>query len=112
MLRIRTASVRSSSAMARWRSARAAEPFRSLLQAVQAEVTEVGFPRNWLGWLAKAAVPAFTNALDVARRGKDEWSIDDQTADPMQSGRSSPRLKPRKMTTSPPNGPAKLCPSL
>jgi hypothetical protein len=62
---------------------RSAEPFRSLLQAVQAEVTEVGLPRNWLEWLAKAADPAFTNALDVARRGKDEWPIEDQTADPM-----------------------------
>jgi hypothetical protein len=62
---------------------RSAEPFRSLLRAVQAEVTEVGLPRNWLEWLAKAADPAFTNALDVARRGKDEWPIDDQTADPM-----------------------------
>jgi hypothetical protein len=91
---------------------RSAEPFRSLLQAVQAEVTEVGLPHNWPEWLAKAADPAFVNALDIARRGKDEWPVMIRPPTLRQSGRSSPRSKLRKMTTSPPNGLPKRCPSL
>jgi hypothetical protein len=61
---------------------KAAEPFRSLLQAVTATGHEGGLPANWRDWLARVADPGFTEALTIARQGADEWSIGDDAADP------------------------------
>jgi hypothetical protein len=40
-------------------------------------------PTSWIAWLNRAGDPAFTNALDIARRGKDEWDIGASTGDPV-----------------------------
>lgn len=61
---------------------REAEPFRSTLQVTD-DVADIDLPTSWTDWLAKAAEPSFTSALDIARRGKDEWSIEDATSDPV-----------------------------
>jgi hypothetical protein len=59
-----------------------AEPFSSALRALEAETTEVDLPTSWLAWLARAADPTFTNALEVARFGAEEWLIADEASDP------------------------------
>ena len=59
-----------------------AEPFRSTLQVTD-DVAEFGLPTSWTNWLEKAADPSFTSALDVARKGKDEWSIETWAGDPV-----------------------------
>jgi len=61
---------------------RAAEPFRSALRATE-EATEGGLPTSWLQWLSMAADPAFTSALEEAKRGKDEWPIGPNASDPV-----------------------------
>ena len=61
---------------------REAEPFRSTLQVTD-DVADIDLPTSWTDWLLKAAEPSFTSALDIARRGKDEWSIEDATSDPV-----------------------------
>ncbi|MEQ1899562.1 MAG: protein DpdD [Devosia sp.] len=61
---------------------REAEPFRTSLQVAE-EQTGRGVPTSWVEWLARAADPTFTSALDVARRGKDEWSIEAAARDPL-----------------------------
>lgn len=62
---------------------RGAEPFRSLLQTLTLDVTDAELPTSWTAWLSIAGNAAFTNALEIARRGKDEWSIEAETADPV-----------------------------
>ncbi len=61
---------------------REAEPFRLALQVTE-NVAEIGLPTSWTDWLAKAADPLFTSALDIARQGKDEWSIKAGAGDPV-----------------------------
>lgn len=61
---------------------RAAEPFRSALRATE-EATEGGLLTSWLEWLSMAADPAFTSALEQAKRGKDEWPIGPNASDPV-----------------------------
>jgi hypothetical protein len=57
-------------------------PFRPILQATD-ELANIAPPTSWIAWLDRAGDPAFTNALDVARRGKDEWDIGASTGDPV-----------------------------
>jgi hypothetical protein len=61
---------------------RAAEPFKSALLVTE-QATEGGLPTSWPEWLAMASDPAFTSALDQARRGKDEWPIGPSASDPV-----------------------------
>jgi hypothetical protein len=61
---------------------KAAEPFRSLLQAVAETAHEGAVPANWRDWLARIADPDFPDALTIARHGADEWSIGADAADP------------------------------
>ena len=60
---------------------REAEPFRSVLAV--AESTATHLPTSWIEWLTMAADPTFTSALHIARQGKDEWSIEAETGDPI-----------------------------
>lgn len=60
---------------------KAAEPFRSALRATE-KATEDGLPTSWLEWLSMSADPAFTSALEQAKRGKDEWPIGPNASDP------------------------------
>src|SRR6266536_3548709 len=62
---------------------REAEPFRSLLAALQQELPAGHVPRDWPDWLERAADPAFSTALDVARRGADEWLVREALEDPV-----------------------------
>lgn len=62
---------------------RAAEPFRSMLEAVDEIASASGVPANWPEWLGAAADPDFTSALDVAQRGMDEWPPADGLSDPV-----------------------------
>lgn len=62
---------------------RVAEPFRSLLQSVEAETSQAGVPRGWSAWFALVHEPEFTNALEVARAGADEWSLSEIVSDPV-----------------------------
>jgi len=64
-----------------------AEPFRSLLRSVTDTASKGGLPANWLDWLAKVEDPAFSNALEIARQGKDEWPIDECIVDPLGTQR-------------------------
>jgi hypothetical protein len=57
-------------------------PFRPIVQATD-ELANIAPPTSWIAWLDRAGDPAFTNALDVARRGKDEWDIGASTGDPV-----------------------------
>ena len=59
-----------------------AEPFRSTLQVTD-DVADIGLPTSWTDWLAQTADSSFTSALDVARKGKDEWSIEAGAGDPV-----------------------------
>jgi len=61
---------------------RAAEPFRTALSVAE-EAAGVGLPTSWVEWLAMAADPGFTAALDLASRGKDEWPIGASASDPV-----------------------------
>lgn len=57
-------------------------PFRPIVQATE-ELASTAPPTSWVAWLDRAADPAFADALEVARRGKDEWAIGASTADPV-----------------------------
>lgn len=57
-------------------------PFRPILSAV-IEPSSKDLPTSWIAWLERVADPAFTTALDVARRGQEEWEIGASTADPV-----------------------------
>lgn len=57
-------------------------PFRPIVQATD-ELASITPPTSWIAWLDRAADPAFTNALDIARLGKDEWEIGPSTGDPV-----------------------------
>ncbi|AMS39349.1 protein DpdD [Aminobacter aminovorans] len=61
---------------------RGAEPFRSTLQVTD-QLAEIDLPTSWTEWLAKTADPSFTTALDIARKGKDEWTIEAGAGDPV-----------------------------
>ncbi|WP_322997421.1 protein DpdD [Castellaniella sp.] len=57
-------------------------PFRPIVQAAD-DLASVGPPTSWLAWLDRVTDPAFVDVLEVARRGKDEWAIENSTADPV-----------------------------
>lgn len=57
-------------------------PFRPIVQATD-ELANIAPPTSWIAWLDRAADPAFANALDIARLGKDEWEIGPSTGDPV-----------------------------
>ncbi|WP_163020804.1 protein DpdD [Pseudomonas viridiflava] len=60
-----------------------AEPFRTLLRTVSDVGGLGGLPSSWLEWLRKVSDPDFSNALEIARQGKDEWVLDESIADPV-----------------------------
>ena len=53
----------------------AIEPFRSLLRG-GAELTPSRVPLCWRDWLSRIADPDYTQAFEIARRGKDEWPVE------------------------------------
>lgn len=55
--------------------------FRQSLEAAE-QTAECGLPTNWTEWLGLASQPRFTNALEIARHGMDEWPIGPETTDP------------------------------
>lgn len=57
-------------------------PFRPIVQSTD-DLANVSPPTSWIAWLKRAPDPAFANALDVARRGKDEWEIGASAGDPV-----------------------------
>jgi hypothetical protein len=57
-------------------------PFRPIVQATDG-LASVAPPTSWVAWLDRAADPAFVDALEVGRRGKDEWAIEASAADPV-----------------------------
>ncbi len=57
-------------------------PFRPIVQAAEEEA-QTAPPDSWIAWLGRVADPGFTNALDIARQGKDEWAIGASAADPV-----------------------------
>ena len=57
-------------------------PFRPIVQATD-ELANIAPPTSWIAWLDRAADPAFSKALDIARKGKDEWEIGASTGDPV-----------------------------
>jgi hypothetical protein len=61
---------------------REAEPFSAAYRLVEVSATS-GVPSSWIEWLEKTVDPSFTNALDIARHGKDEWSVK-SSSDPSQ----------------------------
>ncbi|MCF1475051.1 MULTISPECIES: protein DpdD [Rhizobium/Agrobacterium group] len=60
---------------------RDAEPFSAAVRLIEATAPG-GVPSSWIEWLEKTADPSFTNALEIARHGKDEWSAQSSTSDP------------------------------
>ena len=57
-------------------------PFRPIVQATD-DLASIAPPTSWVAWLDRATDPAFTDALEVARRGKEEWAIGASAADPV-----------------------------
>lgn len=57
-------------------------PFRPIVQAAEGEARTVP-PDSWIAWLGRVDHPDFTNALEIARQGKDEWPIGASAADPV-----------------------------
>jgi hypothetical protein len=57
-------------------------PFRPILQVTD-NLASIAPPTSWVAWLDRTAEPAFADALEIARRGKDEWAIGASTADPV-----------------------------
>lgn len=57
-------------------------PFRPLVRATD-DLASIAPPTSWVAWLDRAANPAFADALEVARRGQDEWTIGASAADPI-----------------------------
>jgi hypothetical protein len=65
-------------------SLRNAEPFRTLLRELAAQDSvPAALPADWVQWLERIEDPDFSNALEVARRGKDEWPISHRETDPV-----------------------------
>jgi hypothetical protein len=60
-------------------------PFRAIVRQTDALSTGAP-PTSWITWLERVSDPAFSNALDVARRGKDEWEIGVSAGDPIAVG--------------------------
>lgn len=58
-------------------------PIQSLL-ASDSEVTPDLVPLNWHDWLARISDPDYTQAFEIARKGKDEWPLD-SIADPVEA---------------------------
>lgn len=61
-----------------------AEPFSSALRIVEQESVNAAPPTSWLLWLRRLSDPTFTNALDVARFGAEEWPISSEVSDPAE----------------------------
>jgi len=57
-------------------------PFRPIMQVTD-DLANSAPPTSWIAWLNRVSDPAFTNALDVARWGKDAWEIGASAADPV-----------------------------
>ncbi|UWU92951.1 protein DpdD [Bradyrhizobium sp. CB1015] len=66
---------------------RGAEPFKSVLRELAPQGVPSALPANWIEWLERVHEPGFGEALAIARRGKDEWSIGDAEADPANVAR-------------------------
>jgi len=66
---------------------RSAEPFKSALRELAPQGVPPALPVNWIEWLERVHEPGFGEALSIARRGKDEWSIGDIEADPANVAR-------------------------
>ena len=62
---------------------RAAEPFSLLLRGVEIDASTGALPDGWAAWFDASANPAFTNAIEVARLGQEEWSIAAVADDPV-----------------------------
>lgn len=62
---------------------REAEPFSAAYRLTE-ESAPSGVPSSWMEWLEKTGDPSFTNALEIARHGKDEWSVKSSIGDPSQ----------------------------
>lgn len=62
---------------------RDAEPFSAAVRLIEASAPG-GVPSSWIEWLEKTGDPSFSNALEIARHGKDEWSVQSSTGDPSQ----------------------------
>ncbi|MCP2138577.1 hypothetical protein J2S28_005701 [Rhizobium sp. SLBN-94] len=62
---------------------RDAEPFSAAFRLIEVNAPS-GMPLSWIEWLEKTGDPSFTNALDIARHGKDEWPVQSSTSDPSQ----------------------------
>lgn len=61
---------------------RNAAPFRAIVQTTEDSAVTIP-PTSWTAWFERLSDPEFTNALDIARQGKDEWEISSATADPV-----------------------------
>lgn len=61
---------------------REAMPFRPIVLATD-NLANIAPPTSWIAWLDRAADPMFVDALEVARRGKEEWAIGASAADPV-----------------------------
>jgi hypothetical protein len=61
-----------------------AEPFSSALRVVEQESEQAEPPTSWLLWLSRLSDPTFTNALEVARFGAEEWPISSEVVDPTE----------------------------
>ena len=57
-------------------------PFRPIVQSTD-DYADVAPPKSWIAWLERSSNPTFANALDIARRGKDEWEIGAPEGDPL-----------------------------
>jgi hypothetical protein len=57
-------------------------PFRPIVQGTD-DLASIAPPTSWVSWLDRATDPGFTDALEVARRAKDEWAIGASAADPV-----------------------------
>jgi len=57
-------------------------PLRPGLQAIE-ELAGKNLPTSWVAWLERVCEPSFSTALDVARQGKDEWTIGPWAGDPV-----------------------------
>lgn len=58
-------------------------PFRPIVEATE-DYSSSAPPTSWIEWLDRASDPAFSSALDIARRGKDEWEIGVSACDPVE----------------------------
>lgn len=61
---------------------READPFRPPMQVTE-DLGRTPPATSWVDWLARAADPAFVNALDIARQATSEWVIDATAGDPV-----------------------------